>query len=435
MRKFCFVLLLITQLGVLNSCSNDFEARTTDAPATNSPTTNAPDSTTGNGTSNGTSNGTAKITSAITLAYFPSWSETWTSPGKNSKLRELPSYVNTVFLAFGKPNLRYVKGSYDISNTGIGVPYDGKTLAESIRVLKAKNIKVILSIGGETYWNDAYSGASATCYDIKYEQIKDLVDDFSLAGIDWDYEPAGQISILSEVFHVNKYIEFITKSRSIMPKGSYLIAVAPSGVGALGGVGPQPAGIDDLASPYNQAYGKSLGSTISNAASVGASSATLFGFASSGHFIPVMKSVGTSIDIVAYQGYNVGGSIDRKVMYDAYSYYGNQYGFVVVAGVHVANEPWGPFYTFSNNNVGDLAEYIYNGGKENRKGSKDGIMLWELLATDQGAYKNTGLGFMKLSYEILNGTTKNAAILNAATATTSPYTGGSEEKWGGAAFL
>jgi chitinase len=53
----------------------------------------------------------------VVVGYFPSWSETWASPGTNSKMREIPSFVNHVFLSFGKPDMTYVQGSYDISQT------------------------------------------------------------------------------------------------------------------------------------------------------------------------------------------------------------------------------------------------------------------------------------------------------------------------------
>ncbi|MEP2512404.1 MAG: hypothetical protein ABJH72_23720, partial [Reichenbachiella sp.] len=43
----------------------------------------------------------------IVLGYFPSWSESWTSTGQGSKLRDIPRHVNYVFLAFAKPNLTY----------------------------------------------------------------------------------------------------------------------------------------------------------------------------------------------------------------------------------------------------------------------------------------------------------------------------------------
>ena len=371
------------------------------------------------------------ITEPITLAYYPSWNDDWANPGKNSKLREVPSYVNTIFLSFALPNMRYTKGSYDLSGTGIQSQTGGQ-LHESIRALNNKGIRVILSVGGENYWNGATEdNPNAAPFDIRYNEIKDFVDDFEIAGIDWDYEPDKQIHILSQQFHIDKFIEFVTKSRAIMPRGEYLIACAPSGVGALGGVGPIPSGVDDPSSPYNNAYGQTLGDMYASAETTPAYPATLFGFTASGHFIPVMEAVGDMIDIVAYQGYNVGGSSDRKVMYDSFSYYANTYGFVVVAGVHVAEEPYGPHYYFNNENVADLAEYIYKGGAQNRTGKNDGIMLWELLAEDRSVSNNTGLGFMKLSYEILRGTTKADAIILADTASPDPYSGGAEVSGGG----
>lgn len=166
----------------------------------------------------------------VVLAYFPSWSESYVSAGQPSKLRDIPAFVNHVFLAFAKPNLNYLKGSYDLSNTGIEVPYDGCTLKESVAALKAKGINVILSVGGETYWRDTSS------YEIDYDQIKDLVDDIGFAGIDWDFEPDGSFQQIGNELNVNRFITFFNESRSIMPKEEgYILACAPAGVGALGG--------------------------------------------------------------------------------------------------------------------------------------------------------------------------------------------------------
>ena len=148
----------------------------------------------------------------VILAYFPSWSESYVSAGQPSKLRDIPAFVNHVFLAFAKPNLNYLKGSYDLFNTGIEVPYDGCTLKESVAALKAKGINVILSVGGETYWRDTSS------YEIDYDQIKDLVDDIGFAGIDWDFEPDGSFQQIGNEINVNRFITFFNEFRSIMPK-------------------------------------------------------------------------------------------------------------------------------------------------------------------------------------------------------------------------
>ena len=98
-------------------------------------------------------------------------------------------------------------------------------------MLKDRGIKVILSVGGETYWN------TPDAYNIDYQQIKDLVDDMGFAGIDWDYEPDGSFSGIGTPTNVQHFIDFITFSRALMPKSQgYIIACAPSGVGAFGGL-------------------------------------------------------------------------------------------------------------------------------------------------------------------------------------------------------
>jgi len=95
-----------------------------------------------------------KSNDPIILAYFPSWSESYAGTNQDSKLRNIPNFVNYVFLSFAKPDLVYEKGSYDLSKTGIEVPYDGCLLKESVSALKDKGIKVILSVGGEAFWRD-----------------------------------------------------------------------------------------------------------------------------------------------------------------------------------------------------------------------------------------------------------------------------------------
>lgn len=350
--------------------------------------------------------------SPIVLAYFPSYSETWATTSQNSKLREIPSFVNYVFLAFAKPNLTYTKNSFNISGTGIEVPYDGCALKESVAALKAKGVNVILSIGGETYWN------TADAYNINYQQIKDLVDDIGFVGIDWDFEPNGSFAQIGSATNVQHFKDFITNSRALMPKNQgYIIACAPSGVGALGGQIN-----DDTSSPYKYANRNSLtGETDTNLynATTPNNGISLFGFGATGHMIPVIQAVGDKIDIIAFQGYNVGASTNRSIMYDSFAHYAETYGFKVVAGVHVPNEPWGPYYTYSHQSVADLAYHIKN--YPQRVGDKDGIMLWQLLMTSAAG---TGYTFMNVSSQVLNGTPVATAVANASSYSLATYTGG-----------
>lgn len=355
----------------------------------------------------------AQIDEPIVLGYFPSWSETWTTTDQNSILREVPSFVNYVFLSFAKPDLDYVQGSYDISQTGLNVPYDGCTLKESVSALSDKGIGVILSIGGETYWGDP------NLYDnIDYQMIKDLVDDMGFAGIDWDYEPNGSFADIGNPTNVQHFIDFITNSRALMPATEgYLIACAPAGAGALGGVVN-----DDFASPYGFANRNALtGENDDNLynGTVATNGINLFGFSATGHMIPVFAAVGDDIDIVAFQGYNTGGSLNRTIMYDAYAHYAEIHGFNVAAGVHFPEEPWGPFYTYTPEAVGEVADHIES--HPIRAGSNDGLMIWQLLLSDAST---SAYAYMNLASEVLGGTDPNNAIPIMNDWSVEEYTGG-----------
>ncbi|MCM5662983.1 Ig-like domain-containing protein [Galbibacter mesophilus] len=350
---------------------------------------------------------TSGIDKPIVLGYFPSWSESWAAPGQGSKLRDVPQHITHIFLAFAKPNLRYQKGSFDLQGTGIQTPYDGQTLKETVAILKDKGIKVILSIGGETYW-----GTSAA-YDINYQQIKDLVDDMGFEGIDWDYEPNGGFQTIGEPQNIQHFIDFFNNSRAIMPEGDYLLACAPSGVGALGGLNN-----DDPDSPFKYANRNSLSGesddNLYNATSPN-KAISLFGFGATGHMIPVMKAVGDKIDLIAIQNYNIGAATNRTILYDSYRYYADQYGFSIAAGTHYPNEPWGPYYTYTYETMASISSHI------SAKNNLDGIMIWQLLL---GNGTSSAYGYTYVASQVLNGVSEATAIQNAENYPTSPYEGG-----------
>ncbi len=366
------------------------------------------------GTNSSTSLGGAahRLEAPIILAYFPSWSEDWVAAGQPSKLRNIPPFVNHVFLGFAKPNMRYERVSYDLSQTGIEVPYGGCELNESVSALRDKGINVILSLGGETYWRDA------TAYDIDYSQIKDLVDDIGFAGIDWDYEPDGSFTNIGNAENTAHFIDFFEKSRALMPKSEgYLLACAPAGVGAIGGQFN-----DDAQSPFRHANRNMLTGENDDKlyqGTVPTNGINLFGFSSTGHMIPVFKAVGDKIDIVAFQGYNTGASTNRSIMYDAYAHYAEQYGFTIAAGIHFPEEPWGPFYTYTHENVAALSEHIRT--SEDRKGDNDGIMIWQLLLTGNNS---SAYSYLNVASNVLNGSQQSDAIGQANNVPTAVYAGG-----------
>ncbi len=351
------------------------------------------------------------------VGYFPSWAETWTTANQNSKLREVPNFVNHIFLAFGKPNLTYVAGSFDISTTGIQVPYDGCTLKESVAELKGRGIRVYLSIGGETYWSDP------DAFNIHYDQIKALVDDIGFIGIDWDFEPNGSFSDIGTAANVQHYKDFINNSRAVMPRsGGYHIACAPSGVGALGGQTN-----DDPASPYrfsnrNTLTGESDSNLYNGTATT--NGINLFGYSATGHMIPVLQSVGSKLDLLVFQGYNVGGSANRQIMYDSFAYYAEQFSFPVVAGVHYPNEPWGPYYNYDHANIASLASHIRN--YPPRTDNYDGISIWQILLQDQ-SLNSSSYSYLNVASKVLTGTPVAIAVQNANNFDVSPYFGGGHQ--------
>ena len=337
-------------------------------------------------------------TTPLVVGYFPSWSETYpTSSG--SRLRNMPEEVTHIFLSFIKPNMRYTKGSFDIKGVGIEVPYDGHVLKETVDHLKAKGIKVILSIGGETYWgtNEAYN--------IDYVAIADFVRDFGFDGIDWDYEPDGSFQTIGQPENVQRFITMIRESRKLLPREEgFLIACAPAGCGALGRPTPFAAN-DDADSPYAYSKrGEVTGNDLAheyNATSAQGYTISLYGFASTGHMIPVFKAVGSDLDFVAFQGYNTGSASQREIMYDSYAYYANIYGFRVAFGMHVPEEPWGPYYTYTEEKVREYTNYVAQGGRHNRAGKGDGVMYWQLLTQSTLNPSIDGVKYCQISYEIL----------------------------------
>ncbi|QZT36917.1 glycoside hydrolase family 18 protein [Halosquirtibacter xylanolyticus] len=362
----------------------------------------------------------------LIIGYFPSWKEY--TPTPNSALREVPAWVNHLFIAFAKPEMRYRKGSYSIGRTGLQFHYpsrmNGKLLKNTIKILHAKGIKVLLSIGGGTYCN------RLNYHNIHWSEIKALVDDMGFDGIDWDIEPNGSFYSAGNSKNVKFYKDVIRKSRKVFPRRKYILACAPSGVGALGG-----RLHNDINSPFSYENRNHLTQESDfflrkNTSKHEANNRiSLYGFRSTGHMIPVFKSVGKLLDIVAYQGYNIGTANDRTILYNSYAYYGHRYGFKVAAGVHVPLEGWGPFYHYGRENVAHLASHMM---RYRSKRPMDGVMVWHLLREESfrsnlkmsqiwrdlkwkitGGAATSGYEFLHIADLIFKGQTEREVVLNA----------------------
>jgi hypothetical protein len=63
-----------------------------------------------------------------------------------------PLYTHVV-ISFVQPDIAYVKNSNSFQGTGIGFSATFDAVKEAVKLLKAKNVKVLLAVGGATYNN------------------------------------------------------------------------------------------------------------------------------------------------------------------------------------------------------------------------------------------------------------------------------------------
>jgi hypothetical protein len=111
--------------------------------------------------------------------YLESWAVPW-SPTTLNDISNLDSNINTVYLAFAKPDLLYTKGEHSFSRTGLNFSLDFKTVLESIRILKKRKVKVLLAVGGGSYWSDPKP--------FNHIGVIDLIEDLECDGVDIDWE-------------------------------------------------------------------------------------------------------------------------------------------------------------------------------------------------------------------------------------------------------
>lgn len=107
--------------------------------------------------------------------YFQSWSSSWASQHLDLENCE----GDLVYLAFVNPSCSYRSGQMTFAGTGLDFSSDFKVVKSAIEVLKSKNKKVMLSVGGATYQFNT----------IQVENILALQKDLNCDGIDIDWEP------------------------------------------------------------------------------------------------------------------------------------------------------------------------------------------------------------------------------------------------------
>lgn len=112
--------------------------------------------------------------------YYETWSEKWTSDATKSGLALIDKPVTIVYLSFATPDSKYVKGQFSFINTGLSFSSDFKIVQQAISILKKKEIIVMLSVGGGSYWSGTKTFNAQNCVD--------LMNDLGCDGIDLDWE-------------------------------------------------------------------------------------------------------------------------------------------------------------------------------------------------------------------------------------------------------
>ena len=104
--------------------------------------------------------------------YWESW--------LTKSLSTLLEPFNVVYLAFASPECYYTKGSHSFNGTGLNFTESFMDVTVAIQNLQNKGIKVLLAVGGASYWSEPK--------DFNTQGILDLVNDLGVDGIDIDWE-------------------------------------------------------------------------------------------------------------------------------------------------------------------------------------------------------------------------------------------------------
>jgi chitinase len=281
--------------------------------------------------------------------YYQSWSSEYKDDGSKTKLANLPSYMNHVYLSFIKPDVSYVKGSLTYTGTGLEFSYaNGQVLKDAIATLHQRqpNTKVLLAVGGATYTN--WAGLNATA-------IADFVKDFGMDGVDVDYEPinAGCSVGTDAKVHClidNEFQTVVHALRQALPR-PYEVTVAAWSIGAYG---------EDQwknSQPQGQYTGMMLPLLHSSAAD--------------------------DLDVVNVMSYDAGNSYNPAEALDAYTHY---FPRVVSMGVEVPPEAWGgSVYTMTK--VNSLADAVLL--KSSSTGRIPSMMIWSIQKQPNGTPSDT----------------------------------------------
>ncbi|MBP9742627.1 MAG: hypothetical protein KBD37_04635 [Burkholderiales bacterium] len=304
------------------------------------------------------------------VGYYETWLATATWDAATYSLAKIPAYVNTIPLAFAKPDATYTSGSF--VGTGLDFTPSFSLVESSIAIAHSKGQKVLLSVGGATYQNFG----TATNSKMNVPALIGLVRDLHLDGIDLDFEPSGNGCSNLNATSLScptdqQLINIITSLRSGLDtlKPGLILSAAVWSIGAYG-----------TPSYPTTTYGP-----------VGVNSAI---------WVNPLKQVGNKLDEIFLMSYDAGiytptGSTCAagQFCYDpsaALSAYKAIYSGPIYQGMEVPPEAWGGNVLAPANAV-TLATTAANLGAS-------GVMIWALEVQGNGYTSNSFLQPICLLY-------------------------------------
>lgn len=214
--------------------------------------------------------------------YFETWSSKWSNDPKTMDLSLISSPVTIVNLSFAAPGCSYWSGQNTFQNTGLNFCQDFWVVKGAIDLLRKKGIKVMLAVGGGSYWSNP-----GTYYNV--DGCIALMNDLGCDGIDldWEVDFARSSELTSAII--------VTKKK--LKQGQFLSFCGWS-TGAFGANGDAHQGMN----------------------------------------IHAMVNQGSSVDWVNIMGYDAGPSFDPIGSLECYRMY---YRGPLLLGFEVGTQAWG----------------------------------------------------------------------------------------------
>ena len=214
--------------------------------------------------------------------YAESWSATWSGDSNNllNQLTTGSSAITVVNIAFAQPDNSYVKGQNSFANTGLEFSDTWAVVVGCIKAMTTNGIKVMLSVGGGSYWSTPKTLNVAGCIA--------LYQDLGCTGIDVDWEVG-----------VSDAASLTAALTSLHNAGCARLSFAGFSTGA---------------------YGPSTGDTYK------------------GMSIPAMEACGSFIDWINIMAYDAGSSYDPLGAFTCYRIY---YKGPLNIGFEPGTQSWG----------------------------------------------------------------------------------------------